>query len=323
MAEIDERLRDLLYLVAYLKRHPGAPLRDVAGVLGVPVAQVLSYADELLLCGKPPFAPDDLIDIYAEGGRLYLSLDQSLGRPLRLAAAEALALSIALRALGATRGDPFADAARSALAKIAAKLTGDVAGRVAAVEHRIVVRGEDRGAEDRLDVIDRGRREKREVEIRYWTASRDDISRRRLRPYLLLQRLGSWYVVGHDDRRAEPRIFKVERILGAALTAKRFAVPADFHPDRYLEGVVTGGEERMARVLFRPPVARIVAEDWPADRIEKRRDGTVVGRMPYASPDGLSAWVLAFGEGAEVLDPPALRAAVAARARATLAQYGG
>ena len=77
------QIHDLLLLLSYVRRNEGAPVEDVSRELGVPREEVLKYVDTLLMCGKPPFSPDDFILIWVENDRLYVSIDQSLGRPVR------------------------------------------------------------------------------------------------------------------------------------------------------------------------------------------------------------------------------------------------
>lgn len=320
MTDAERRLRHLLFLVAHASRRNGRPLREVARRLGVAPREVASYADELLMCGRYPFAGGDLIDVEVDPNeeRVFVHLDQRLGRPVRFTQQEALALAAALGALGSSRG-PFASVAASILGKLRARLGEDVRRRVEELEHRIAVQSDDRSVPERFQVLRRGLEERRAVEIHYYTASRDEMNRRRVRPYLLVQHLGWWYLVGLDDKSGDVRTFKVERVKEAHLTDERFEVPPSFDAEKYRRRrMFVGGPERQALVRFFPPVARIIAEEWSPARITRERSGTVVARVDFVHPEGFANWILSFGEAAEVVEPVELRAMVTARCRAAL-----
>ena len=318
MTDLHAKVADLLFLVAYVKRHEGAPIDDLAARLGRSPDEVLAYLDEVMMCGRPPFDPGDLVELYYDPRerRVYVELDQGLGRPLRLTHQEALAVTVALKGFASSGAAPYAEIAARVLEKIRARIADDVARRVEGLEQRIVMEGEDGDVDDRFRALSRGLDERREVEIEYYTASRDEMTTRRLRPYLLVQHLGYWYAVGHDGSRDEVRIFKVERIRAARLTDDRFEIPATFDAEKYRRRRMFVGEnERTARVRFFPPVARVLAEDWPASRIEKEVDGSIVARLDFVGVEGLATWLMGFGANFEVLEPAELRAEVAARCR--------
>ena len=312
------RLEQLLLLVAYVRRHPGARVAEVAQVIGVRPAEVPALVDRLAVAGKPPFAPDDLIEVWIEHpDRVYVHLDQSLGQPLSLTRAEGTALAIALHALADSTAAPYAGLAGAALTKIKSTLSQPTAADVSDVEARILIDGADRGGAERFAVVSRALEERRAVDIDYYTAGRGELGGRRLRPYALVQRLSAWYVVGHDERSGEVRVFKLERLREARLTDERFEVPTSFDASRYQGALVVAleGAER-ARVRFLPPLAGAIVDDNPA--AEPQPDGSVIVAVEFVEPEGLAAWVMSFGGHAEILAPPSLRAQVVARCEALL-----
>lgn len=321
MRDSARQIHDLLLLISYVQRNKGAPVEEVSKKLGVAREDLLRYVDTLLLCGKPPFSPDDFILIWVENDRIYVDIDQSLGRPVRLTAQEALAISVALRTV-ATDG-PYAETARSALAKIKAHLADDVADLVREMEHRITMEGSVHGAEERMSTLRQGLEQRREVEITYFSASSQKLATRVVQPFLLVQKMGYWYVVAYDRLRESQRIFKVERIREAKLTDTAFEIPDDFDDERFKSGQIfmPGQELRTARVQVSGSAGRAVADTLSPDEIEQQTDDAVTLRIRYANDEWLAAWVLSFGTAAEVLGPPDLRKAVASRAREVLEQY--
>lgn len=323
MAEISQRLEQLLLVLSYVRRHQGAPLGEVAEAVGLPPGALRQSIDMLSLCGKPPFNPDDLIDIWVDADdRVYVELDQALGRPLDLTQQESMALSIALETMAGSGAGAYADAADSALRKLRAALGGRVMEKDE-VARRIAVEGEDPNVGKRFRVLHRGLEEERVVEIEYYSAARAQPTRRRLRPYGLVQFRGSWYAIGFDQLRGETRIFKLERMREVRLTTDRFVRPAAFDAGRYLEaGMLSGPLERRARLRFSSPAAQAIVDEWRPEQVAAQADGSVVLTLDFVDPEWVAGYALGFGEAAEVLDPPEVRRALAERCRAILRLYG-
>ena len=113
-----ERLVRLLGLVAFLDRHPGVGVGEVAAQFDLSPVQVLRDVDTLWMSGTPGYFPDDLIDFDADSldsGVLRLTQSRGMARALRLGTREAVALVAALRALDASIGDALDDRERAVL----------------------------------------------------------------------------------------------------------------------------------------------------------------------------------------------------------------
>jgi len=316
--EAAERIQRLLLLVSYVRKKQGATVGEVAQALGLPADEVRRAIGQLSLCGKPPFSPDDLIDIWIDGAdRVHVEMDQSLGRPLKLTVRESVALKVALNALAGSESGPFAETARAALAKLEATLDAGERAGGDDLAARFSLETEDRGSDERFRVIAEGLAERRAVEIVYYTAARGETSTRLLQPYGLLQMLGAWYAVGHDSKRGELRIFKLERVREARLTEERFVRPADFDARRFAEaGLYAGVQAGRARIRFARRFVEAVADEWGHERMQDD-----VLEIDLLQPSLFAAWVLSFGDGAQVLEPDSLRALVRDRARETLRLY--
>lgn len=323
MSELPRHLRDLLFLVSYLRKNPGAPVRDVAKLLKVPPDEVVAYVRELVLCGKPPFSPGDLIDIELTNGRLHLQLDQKLGKPLHFTPQEAIAISLALRTLAESKAERWAGLAKKLLEKTRKKLGEDVAKRVDAVQPRISVAADAREVETRLRALQRAQAERRVVDIVYWSLSRDDMSARRVHPLLTVDHGGTWYLIAHDERSNQERRFRLDRIGELTTTADTFEPVKDFDPKRYQVArmFLPGAEVRQARVLLHASVAPAFRDRWLPRDVIVRKSGEVEATIDYVSPNAIAAWILPYGTLAEVLDPPEVREAIVERARSLREQY--
>jgi len=147
---------------------------------------------------------------------------------------------------------------------------------------------------------------------------------RRLDPYGIVFRNGHWYVVGHDPDREAIRAFRADRIVGTVESgaAGTFERPEGFDPSSALrdEPWRFGDEEPVeALVLVRPPQAGGVVADLGEQAVVRGNDdGSVVLRMAVTNRRAFLSYVLGLLDGAEVLEPPELRAEVAAWLEATV-----
>ncbi|WP_276967720.1 helix-turn-helix transcriptional regulator [Desertimonas flava] len=158
--------------------------------------------------------------------------------------------------------------------------------------------------------------------------------RREVDPYGLLLRNGFWYVLGRDHGHDEQRTYRVDRIEGDATIVGdggAFERPAGFDPrdafpaDAKRFGVGATGDETAAApttasVRISADRAVLVERQLGSDRVTRRyKRGDIVVDVPCANLDAFGSWVLGLTDHAEVLSPPAARAAVVDRLRAIAA----
>ena len=218
-ADARDRLRRVLFLVPYAVRHPGVPVRDLARRCGVPEKQILEDLDFLLGVGCPPFAPDDFLDLYVEGDRVHVALHQSFSRPPRFTESEAAALAAAARALGGEGRERVVRALRDAVPKDRRAIFEELLACIFA--------GSPPAKDSLIGRIEQAIAERRALRIRYFTATRGEESVRVVHPYTLAQRLGHWYLWGHDEGRGKALPFRLDRIRECAVDEKRFEPPTD------------------------------------------------------------------------------------------------
>lgn len=301
MNEKRERLRRLLLLVPWVARKPGVTVTELAKRMGVERKELLADLDLLTMVGRPPFSPDDFIDIYVEGENVHLALDQRFSRPPRLTAAEAAALWAAAQALR--------PAARSALGSAQKKLLASVPPSAQKMFKGLAERVGTEAApmDDVLEPLAHAAREGIEIEFDYLAAGRRRGERRSVRPWAVYLHRGQWYLSGFDLTREADRLFRVDRISGLTQTDRRFT-PGSRAEER---GSRTGGESAVVR--FSPSAAPWVRERFGADA-RALDDGGLEVELAGATPEWLVPWILGFGGEAEVVLPAALRDAVRAAA---------
>jgi proteasome accessory factor C len=307
MTDLQERLRRLLLIIPFAAKKPGATVSELARRLGVSRAELLEDLDLLTLVGRPPFSPDDFIDVYVEGERVHVALDQRFSRPPRLTAPEAAALLAAAQVMRPAASSALGSARKKLLAAVpssAQRAFGGLSSRVGSDEAPLG---------DLLEPLARAASQLREVELDYLTAGRKKGARRAVRPYAVYLHRGQWYLAGFCLLRQGERLFRVDRISRLEVTDRRFTVRRDVAPDASA-GAGAGGVP--AVVHFTRGEAPYVHERFPAAR--RLSDGGLEIELAGATPEWLVPWILAFAGEASVVSPPELRRAVAAAAKEAL-----
>jgi len=308
--EARDRLRRVLFLVPYAVRHPGIPVKELARRCGVDEVELLDDLDFLLEVGCPPFAPDDFLDLYVEGDRVYVALHQSFSRPPRFTESEAAALAAAARALGGEGVERAVKALRESVPRDRRESFDELSERIYA--------GSPPARGSVLGRLQKSIAERREVRLTYYTASRQAESERTVRPYTLVGRLGHWYLWGHDSGRGRALPFRVDRIKECALTDARFEAPpeAELAPSRLFSE--PSGEPMRLKL---GPGALAWARERPGVRIVQ--EGPRGGVVEVAGVD--AGWAtrlaLSFAGDAEVVAPPAARRHFAEAVRRALGRY--
>ena len=303
---VQERLRRLLFLVPYVAKNPGIAVDHLAKELGLGREELLEELDLLTMVGRPPFQPDDYIDIYVENDRVYVDLDQRLSAPPRLTAAEGAALAAAADWLRPAAGE----ALERALRKLEKVIPVQARERFVEMHRKIDTA---LAAPGELAPIVSAIADHREVEFDYFSHNRGSTERRSARPLEVFSHRGQWYLSAHDNARGEERLFRVDRIQNLAVTDRSFA-PAAPKRARVPNPAGPRGE---VRVRFSRVAAPYQMERFGEDA-RPSVDGGVEVLVSGESERWLTQWVLSFGGEAEVVEPEWARAAVARAAEAAL-----
>jgi predicted DNA-binding transcriptional regulator YafY len=136
-------------------------------------------------------------------------------------------------------------------------------------------------------------------------------TRRELQPYTVLLRDGSWYVMGHDLGHGTVRTYRVDRIEGGVKVGPpdAFERPSGFDAKTaFPDDPRLLGDEPTQRAVVRVDAARA---RWVEGAVVRRlSDGSVEAEVPCANLDAFRSWLFGLGVHAEVVSPPAVRAAV-------------
>lgn len=142
---------------------------------------------------------------------------------------------------------------------------------------------------------------------------------RRVQPWAMTYRRGAWYLLGHDQVRHAPRVFKVARIAGEVRTVGRsgaYDVPA-VDMAALLATIEPAAPDADAVVAIRHDAAPAIRRRGePVTDPPDVPPGFTAYRVSYASQGDFAGEVCAHGPDVLVLAPTELRDAVIGQLRA-------
>jgi proteasome accessory factor C len=318
--EVD-RFTRLTALATYLLRHC-----DEGGEGLLPVARVCEDLDLAPADLRADVRLLNLVNFGADGALLYAQYKgratlevwcdlagEAFTRPARLSPLQADTLLLAVDLVGGQL--PLASG--TALAGAAAKLR---AARGAAPS--TLITGDQLPPQDDVfGAVNDAIRERRLLEIEYWSEGTDATTVRVVEPYLMVRSRGEWYYVCYCRQARGRRVFRVATTKRATLQEETFAPRPDLELDLYRTEGVPASEvyaPRTATVWYSPDAARYVEELQPVDRLP---GGACVARQPYVDDPWLVHHLLRFGGEARPLSPGGMADTLRATARRLLDRY--
>ena len=296
MSDVHERLRRLLFVVPYVARHRGVTVDALAKQLGVSREELLRDLELLTMVGRPPFQPDDFIDLHVENDQVWVDLDQRFSKPPRLTGPEAAALAAAAELLRPAAQTALA----SALGKLERILPPGAKKMYRELGSAVNARSQ---APEALGILTRAVEERRELEFEYAGPGKTAAEKRRVEPAEVFNHRGLWYVHGWDLGRDSERLFRLDRMTGIVLGDRRFS-PRSMSPAR----VPDPAERGEVRVRFTAQAAPYQRERFGGEARELTDGGVEV--KVIGDERWLVQWVLSFGGEAEVVEPAWAREAV-------------
>ena len=149
----------------------------------------------------------------------------------------------------------------------------------------------------------------------------------RLKPLAVFPHKGALYVAAIAGDHTKPVNFALERFVSVELLSKEtFDPPAGFDANELVRrsfGVFDGPVEEV-RVRFSAQVAPVVRERiWhESQTVKDLPDGRIDVSFHAAGWPEIRAWVLSYGEHAELIEPVARRKEIVKELAATEAKYG-
>jgi proteasome accessory factor C len=288
-----------LFILSYVSQNQGITVDGLADHVGMRPRQLLKELEFISLIGKPPFKPDDYVDIYVEEDRVFIEFDQQLNRPLRFTRPEAVAILLSLELL-----DPELDpeGVRSLKEKIEQSISNSV-DPSARLEDRIVLEKPSHLLSNQFALIRHAVEARVKLRIEYFSLTRNETSTRKIRPYLLMKHLGYWYLTGFCELREDLRTFKFERILSVQLLSDSFSPPVDFEVGKYKNDFLKSMGTHKVEIHFDGELAPWIQEQW-GDAVSEAKDGGVILTLYADTLEFPSRLVLGSAPFAKALSPP-------------------
>lgn len=177
--------------------------------------------------------------------------------PLMLTNDEALAITLSLLAARRQGGLAEPQMIEGALAKIERVLPTNLRLRVQAVQSAVAFVAKTPTAQPAAEtilLISTAVRQQQRLQLRY--QGRDAETARAVDPYGVVSHWNQWYLVGWCHLRQDVRVFRLDRIAAAELTAANFTRPADFDSLHYvLNSLATAPRGWLVELLLKMPLA--------------------------------------------------------------------
>jgi len=310
-------------LRAMLDASEGVSIYDVAERFGVAPRTALRYVQALARAGEP------LYEEMVGKRKVWRLMPTSRRQSITLTTAQMVALFLSRRVFDFLAGTGFKEDLDDVFAKLEATLRRKDAAAVRNLERKVFDVNEARHLyEGRIeDVNDIMTALLREERLRVRQEGAPFV----IEPYSLLVYKKGLYLAGRSERHGgEVRTFALDGFREVEwLRGQTFEVPPDWRPEQITEGafgLIRGKEATRVRVWFDEKVARYVQRRmWHPTQRFRRAGGARGGiemTMEVRGTVEVVSWVLGFGGTAEVLAPPALRAAVAAELADAVKRYG-
>jgi proteasome accessory factor B len=175
--------------------------------------------------------------------------------------------------------------------------------------------------EDRLQTAIR---HKSKVRIIYHSFGGDEDTIRIIHPYELMINDGALSVVGYCELRNDIRDFRVSRIKAITPLEDSFSIPSDYFLKKARSKFIhlSGNAVEQIIIAFDGPTAKYIQEYEAdlADEIVVTESGINFIRDTSVT-DELVRWIMQYGSGARVLNPPHLREKIKQELLKSLEQY--
>ena len=314
-----EKLIRLVKLMSLIDRRQGATLNFLASECGVCARTV--YRDiEALAEGELKVYFDPSAKSYRFAERVFL-------QPLTFSLEEATALIQVVQ--GINKGNtPLRSSLQQAQEKIMSCLPSERQKKVDEGRKAVDVQFADHPVlvcQNDFACVERAIREKRRLQVRYYTKTREEWTERLIDPYIIAFRGSAWYLVAYCHHRSNTLIFRLDRMSEVRLTNDRFELPTNFSADAFFSGswFIEQGEPVKVRLRFAPEAARWVkdAHFHDSQQVEELPDQSLLFEVTVKGTREITRWILGYGGDVEVLAPESVRASVAEAGRKMAGMY--
>jgi len=271
---VANRINRVLSILSIVSQNQGITVDELAAKVDMKPRTLMKELDFISLVGKPPFKPDDYVDIYVDNRRVFVEFDQKLNRPLRFTKPEAIAILLSLELL-----DPEVDMASvQSLKKKMENAIKNSVDQYTPLKEMVLLDNPTRLVSEYFSIIREAIACHHKIKIDYYSLNKNQTRPRIVRPYLLNKNLGNWYLTGYCELRRDLRTFRFERIQSVENTGKQFKYPVDFDALKY-------GKEQSpekfsgkyeVKIYFDSYLAPWIREEWPSRVTDSTENGVIL-----------------------------------------------
>jgi len=311
------RFARLLALVPFLQSHQGIPISQAAESMGVSEKELLADLHLLWVCGLPGYTHSELIDLEFESGRITIENADTLAKPLSLTSDEVIALSMGLAMLAALPKNDLSDDLRSAQIKIQAMALQ--AAELTQLTKQVMVIPASLEAEDtaHLLALENAITNKKQIEIDYYVASRDEMTTRIIEAERIRLVDGVSYVDAWCQTADAARIFRLDRIFRTELLATAHS----HESDTFSQFQEPGPQPEYQIALA--PTGRWILEQYGAQLLANQTSSKASATIPVGDRNWLLRLALSAGGDLEIMSEAELQDDLIYLARLALANYEG
>ena len=230
---------------------------------------------------------------------------------------ELLAIFLTGQTIPHVQGTPYEADLRQAITKLAEFLPEEISFHIDQIQQAHSFRQTATTTQD-LDIFRRladAVLQRKQLTIRYWTASREAESQRTIDPWHLASVNGEWYLIAYCHTRKDRRMFAPNRIRDLQDTGGTYEIPDNFSIADFFDGtfrVINDSTQPLqtVQVRFLPSAAKYIREKiWhPSQVAHPQPDGSYLVELSLRSLIEVKRWILSWGAECEVLAPAELRA---------------
>ena len=162
-----------------------------------------------------------------------------------------------------------------------------------------------------IDILSQATSSLHTVQMRYFSASQNKVSRREVAPYRLWYTNGALYLIAYCHVRKDVRMFAVERIKSVTPTTNPFQMPLGFDLEDYVKdaiGVMRGQPIHVELRFDKPTAAWVKDRIWHSTQtLTPLKNGQLKMTLTVAENRELVGWILSFGQGVIVSKPQTLK----------------
>lgn len=259
---------------------------------------------------------------YDHETKRYTAEGTTLMPPVTLSHAESLALLLAARSLLGDAKLPGADAVASAGLKLESMLPSSIRDHCGPIVDRMDVRrnpsSDSESIGDTMAILQDSLSGNFELEVSYDSYKERRVVQSVLHPYRLAFLNRGWYLIAYAKDVDRVQTYKVERMLSLRRLESTFDPDPKFNLVDYFGNawsMIRGEESFDVKIRFKKMVAGNVDEIlWHrTQQTTFQEDGSLIFEVTVDGIEEISWWVLGYGDQAEVIEPPELRAIIGVR----------